>query len=128
MNSKVEVYRTFDSRPSSLLNIISPKNPGFKNATIVDTADELTPLLPEVMDDKTPTNRHFTKLKKDKEMIPASKLASDSTLRGRVLRPAHIFSRIISNESFDGTSIEPDTSRSIMEDGTNSARGETSIK
>jgi hypothetical protein len=117
MNSKVEVSRDYDSRPSSLLSIIPPKIFDHNHILSSEMNDELTPLLPDALDDKTPSNKHFSRLKKDKEMIPASKLAAS---RGRALRPAHIFSRIDS-ESMENTSKELETSWSV-DDGINSTQ------
>lgn len=124
MNSKIEVSRDYDSRPSSLLSIIPPKSSELKNTLASEASEELTPLLPSFLDGKTPTNKHITKLKKDKEMIPAAKLASDAASRGRALRPAHVFSRIPS-ESIDGPSEEPEITWSV-DDGVNETKYDTS--
>jgi hypothetical protein len=119
MNSKVEVSRDYDSRPSSLLSIIHPKSLDHKHILSSEGTDELTPLLPGALEDKTPSSKHLSR-KKDKEMIPAAKLASDASSRGRALRPAHVFSRIDS-ESMENPSKELEKSWS-EDDGINSTK------
>ena len=96
MNSKVEVLRDFNSTPSSLLNVILPDINESSPGSIIE---ESTPLIGPDLEEKTLASRGSNKKKKDKEMIRAAILASDSTLRGKVLRPAHIFSRPQSNGS-----------------------------
>jgi hypothetical protein len=112
MNSKVAVLRDYDSRPSSLLSIYGPSS----HILASEAPDELTPLLLDAVDDKTPSGKQ---MKKDKEMIPAVKLVSDAALRGpSALRPAHILSKITSESIDDGLSKEPKRSWSI-DDGLN---------
>jgi hypothetical protein len=120
MNSKVEVFRSDDFRPSSLISIIPQIHSESKKPNTSEAPDESTHLLQENVEDKTPTFRTSSKFKKDKEMIPASKLASDATLRGKVLRPAHIFSHF-PRESVEENSSEPDISWTL-DDGSLSTK------